>query len=273
MSARTILAENRQQLAQLQQLADRDLAALLAATQGMSVADVRNTLIEVLPGLMGPYVTASGELSAVLFEDLRAEAGRRGTFYAEAVTSLPPASRVESVARWGVTPLADGRGNAAALSMLSGAVGEWVVGSGMDTMAVNSARDMVGYQRMPRANACAFCQMLASQSSLYDSERAATRVVGVGSDRTGYDEDGKRLVGGIGGGVKPRKGRKGKLGDPFHNKCHCVAVPVYMGTEMGELASRSQADYERKHAAAVKVAGTNETSAVLAAWRQLDSIR
>lgn len=271
MSAQTMVLEHRNQLMQLRRLADADLAALTSVTAGLSVAEARETVIEVLPELVGPYITASGELAATMFEDIRAEASRRGTFYAESAAFVPSSQRVSEAARWSVGAAANDAAGATVVSRLSGAVGEWIVGSSMDTIALNSQRELVGYQRMPRANACAFCQMLASQANLYESQRSATEVVGVGSDRTGYDENGKRLSGGIGGGIKPRGKRR--VGEKFHNACHCVAVPVYMGTEMGALASSVQERYEKRYKAAIEAAGTSRRRDVLAAWRRLDEIK
>src|SRR5690625_2577924 len=107
MSAEAMVREHRSQLMQLRGMADRDLVALLAAVEGLPVAEVRNTLIAAIPELVAPYVTASGELAAVMFEDLRAEAGRRGVFYADVPDVMPPLARIEGTSRWAVGSLAD----------------------------------------------------------------------------------------------------------------------------------------------------------------------
>lgn len=256
-------------MAQLRALADSDIRGLLVAADGLDMDGKKLLVAQALPELVMPYSTAAGELAGVMFEDLRAEAARRGVFYAETSTVVPSPARAAAVAGWATA--GDAVTDAQIFSALSSAVGEWVVASSMDTIASNSARELIGYQRMPRPGACAFCQMLGSRSDLYGSEDAATRVVGVGSDHTGYDENGKRLVGGIGGGIKPRGKRQ--IGEKFHNDCYCVAVPVYWETEMGSLAASTQESLEKKYKAAVEAAGTRDTKKVLAAWRQLDSIR
>ena len=250
-SAQTMVQEHRQQLMQLRALADKDLRALLALIGDGDVARVRNALIEALPDVVAPYLTASGELAAVMFEDLRAEAGRRGTFYAETVPATLPASKVDATARWAVAPLADESLGSSVLTRLSGSVGRSIMDASRDTMALNGTREDVRFQRMPRPGCCAFCGMLASRPlyMAYRSEASASAVVGRGSTRTGFDENGKRLSGAAGKGVHARGKRE--IGAATHDDCHCVVVPL-LGAEMTKLARLEREKYQEMYSQSLR---------------------
>lgn len=202
------MLEHRQALRQLRGLADRDLLGLLEALSGLGAADTRIALIEVLPELLEPYILASGELAGVLFEDLRLEAGRRGVFYAE---NAGVVKSVTSTAHWAVEPLVNDSLASTVFSRLSGAIAKQIMDASRDTMQVNGAREGVRFQRMARADACAFCMMLASRPEwmAYTSEAAANSA--------------------------------------SHDDCQCVVMPVYPGTEMAELARVERERAEDKY--------------------------
>lgn len=218
---------------QLRQLADRDLRALLALLDGESVAGVREALIVALPELLAPYLSASGELAATLFEDLRAEAGRRGTFYAEVAAAELAGARVDRTARWAVAPLVDDSLESSVGSRLSGSMARAIMDASRDTMALNGGREGTQFQRMPRPGCCAFCGMLASRptSMAYRSRESAS----AGS----------------------------------HDSCHCVVVPVYAGTEMAEVAAATRKRYEEMYqqVASEDSTGARAMKETLAAWR------
>lgn len=276
MSAQSMVSEHRTQLMQLRGLADSEVSAILRAVSGADVPLVRQALLEALPEMLAPYLTASGELAAVLLEELRAEAGRRGVFYAESAASAVAPARLEGTVRWAVAPLADETLQSTAVSRLSGSVSRMIMDASRDTMMLNGAREGVRFQRMPRPGCCAFCGMLASRPPwmAYRSEASALGVVGRGSTRTGLDATGKRLSGGAGSGVKARGERE--VGADTHDDCHCVVVALYPGTEMTSLAAATQRDYEQQYRQSL----TNEdgqslssTPDILAEWRRYHGAR
>lgn len=276
MAAIDSVNEHRRQLIQLTSLADRDIRYVLAALDRDDVAKVRQALKDVLPELLGPYMAASGDLSAVWFEALRAEAGKRGVFYADVAPIELAAERVDRLARWAVAPLADDSLNSTVGTRLSGAVQRLIFDVSRDTLAENGVRDKVShYQRMPKTGCCAFCGMLASRPIYmgYKSEASAGGVVGRGSLRTGLDEDGKRLTGGVGGGINAR-GRR-ELGSTTHDDCKCIAIPVYPGTEMAGLAQATRLDFEKKYQQAGSDEDGNslyETKDILAEYRRYHGV-
>lgn len=276
MSAQSMVSDHRTQLIQMRGLADADVAALLRVVSGADVAVVRDALIDALPEILAPYLTASGELAAVLTEDLRAEAGRRGVFYAESVAPAVAPGRIDGTVRWAVSPLADEALGSTVSSRLSGAVARMVMDASRDTMMLNGEREGVRFQRMPRPGCCAFCGMLASRPPwmAYKSAASASAVVGRGSTRTGLDANGKRLSGGVGQGMKARGSRE--IGADTHDLCHCVVVPLYPGTEMTSLAAATRRDYEEKYQQSLSDENGNALSApkdILAEWRSYHGTR
>lgn len=279
MSAQSMVSSHRSQLMQLRGLADRDLAALLAAVSGAPVAEVRDTLIGALPEVVAPYLAASGELAAVLIEDLRAEAGRRGVFYAESAAPVLAPAKVDGTVRWAVAPLADETLDATVATRLSGSVARAIMDASRDTMMTNGAREGIRFQRMPRPGCCAFCGMLASRPPwmAYKSEASAGGVVGRGVDEArNFNEDGsQRLFGNrMAGGVQAR-GRR-EVGADTHDDCYCVVVGLYPGTEMYKLAETTRLQYEEMYQQSNSDGvGTSfyETKDILAEWRRYHGTR
>ena len=230
-----MVREHRQQLIQLRSLADTDIRALIDAGADLPVSDVRELLIGALPELLAPYTAASGELAAVLFEDLRAEAGRRGVFYAEPAAPSVAGARLDATARWAVAPLADDALQSTVGTRLSGSVARMIMDASRETIVANGQRESTQFQRMPRPGCCAFCGMLASRPA--DMAYRSKTTAEAGS----------------------------------HDSCHCVVVPVYRGTEMAELAAATRRGFEEQYRQALSDEAGNALSApkqVLAEWRR-----
>lgn len=258
---RALVERYRQDLFHLTTLARRDLQAFLYQVRDLPVAEVRDLLIQVMPELVEPFLTASGELAANWYEQLRAEA-LSGTYNATADTPSVQSLQANAVSRWAVGPLVDGD-EAAVLARLGGAVQRMIFDSARGVVEGNVVRDpvRVGYQRMARPGCCAFCGMLASRGAVYSSASSAGAVVGRGSTRTGSDSLGNRLAGGIGGGIRARGSQN--LGDKYHDDCHCVVMPVFVGSEMAELARADAAHWLSMY----QESGGGTTAEALASWR------
>src|SRR5690606_20572150 len=159
------------------------------------------------------------DAAAVLLEELYALAGQRMPVMGPAALLEP--QRVDSLARWAVGPMVDESLDSSVLSRLTGSATRMIFESSRLTMHEGVTRNPVGtrvyFQRMPRADCCAFCGLLASRppSMAYRSETSAGVVVGRGSERTGIDAAGNRMAGGIGGGVMPRGTRE--ISEKFHD--------------------------------------------------------
>lgn len=260
-SERFRIERYRQDLFHLTNLARRDLQSFLYEVRDLPIAEVRDLLIQVMPELVDPYLSASGELAATWYESLRADVASQ-PFYATSTTSSVQTSQANAIARWGVAPLVDGDATAM-LTRIGGAVQRIIFDGARGVVEGNVVRDpvRVGYQRMARPGCCAFCGMLASRGAVYRSAETAGSVVGRGATRTGFDAAGNRLAGGIGQGVRARGAMS--LGDNYHDHCYCVVMPVFVGSEMAELAS---ADRDRWLEMYQQASGSTQGE-VLSNWR------
>lgn len=207
---------------------------------------VRNALLAFFPELVTTYGDISALLAADFYDMLRDVPPSAASFQAAFSAPTDPA-KAEGSVRWAVGPLFEQDADLF-LSQMLGATQRLVLDRGRGSFYDSAAADPVrtGVARIPSGtDTCAFCIMLASRGAVYQSEVSAELVVGRGSNRTGYDADGKRLSGGIGGGVKAR-GTK-KMGDLFHDNCDCVTVTVRSerdwpdGYDLSELKSRYEA--------------------------------
>jgi hypothetical protein len=228
------VAEFRQANQQLVQFAQRDLTDFWNSLNLDNPDTVRDALLEFFPDLVQTYGDTAAVLGADWYDMLRDVPPSAAKFRATIAQPADPAQAQQS-ARWGVGPLFEQvvdnvvvpPNPAGALSLLMGATQRLVRQPGRDSIWDSAAADPVpaGVARVPSGSTtCKFCVMLASRGPIYKSQVSAELVVGRGSNRTGYDATGKRMVGGIGGGVKARGSRA--LGQQFHDHCDCESVVI-----------------------------------------------
>lgn len=199
---------------------------------------VRDALLRFFPDFM----TAFGDTAAVLgadfydmVRDLPPSAGTVQTVFAQPAK----VKQSEGVVRWAVGSLfAEEPSWVAFESLLLGAAQRLILQPARETVDLLSQADArsgkvaaVGWSRHVHpgrarsGKSCDFCVMLAGRGPVYRSQESAGAVVGRGSDRTGFDADGNRLSGGVGGGVIARGGRD--LAASFHDDCNCTTVPTF----------------------------------------------
>ena len=154
-------------------------------------------LQDAYPATVDPFMAAAAVLSAEWYSTLN----KASDF---AVETAAPISQdvLHANVGWALSqsdPLAN----------LAGSVERQVFNSSRDTVLSNVRRQGVRYARYASANACSFCQVLATRinDNLYQTEYSSVRVVG----RAG----------------RPRGSRK--IGEKFHDNCHCLPVPVFDG--------------------------------------------
>lgn len=240
-----IVEQHRADLTGLRRLAAADLAAVVAAIRGLDPAAAREVLKEVIPDLMDPFMGAASDAAAVLLEELYRLAGQRPPTVGP-VQLLQP-SRVDALSRWAVAPMVDETLDSSVLSRLTGAATRMIFDSSRLTMEDGVTRHPDGrrvyFQRMPRADCCAFCGLLASRPPYmaYRSDTSAGQVVGRGSTRTGLDAAGNRLSGGVGGGIHARGNRA--ISEQYHDDCRCLAVPILRGATADAIRA-SRGKYE-----------------------------
>jgi hypothetical protein len=216
------------------QLAQTDLADFWRALNlSGDPARVRDELLLFFPDLLQAYGDTAAVLGADFYDLLRDVPASGASF--QAVLAAPVATeQAQQAARWAVGPLFTENPDTA-LERLLGSAQRLVLQPGRDSVWQSAGRDPVrtGVARVPRGlTTCRFCTMIASRGPVYTSEVSAELVVGRGSNRTGYNANGVRVRGGIGGGTKTRG--KQALGERFHDWCDCATVTI-----------RSAADYPK----------------------------
>jgi hypothetical protein len=226
------IEEYRSTVDNLAALAVRDLSSALQSLEGQPPVTVRDSLIELFPELIQPYATASGEVSAVWYEDLRAQA-LSTPFYATASPEVNQ-ERINALVRFGVKPLF-GQSESTVLSLMGGGVQRIVTNAARETIDTNAKKDaasvswsrVVNPGRAKSGKSCDFCIMLAGRGDVYRSAEAAGMVIGRGVDPSkAINDDGSRKAGGQGQGVKAR-GTRALNAKAFHDDCHCAVVPTF----------------------------------------------
>ena len=149
-------AEQRQAIADLAELARRDLFKLLS---GVDPKDYRDALAAVLPQLGSAYGDAAAALAADWYESLREAAEVRGRF-APVLAREPDVGRWESLAGWAASHLDP-------LALAAGGLQRSIADQHRLTIVGSSIADPAasGWRRVARAGACGFCKVLADRRS------------------------------------------------------------------------------------------------------------
>jgi hypothetical protein len=250
----------------LSAVAFAQLKALLLSLDNPNPIVFRDALLATYPELLAPFTTAASLVAASWYSTLRANAGITGTF-APVLAPPPPTDQLDAGVRYSLTPLFQPEKfiGSDILTLLAGFTQRMIADAGRDTISGSATQDptRVGYQRVPRAGACAFCSLLASRGAVYRSAESAGGVVGRGVDAS--ETAGK--VGGQGKGVNPRGSQA--IGSKYHNHCRCVVAPKFPGADNDYLNYVEQ-HFEEIHAKALKEIGSDGTlEGVTAAIREL----
>ena len=220
-------SERRELLASLNLLAAQDISDLWrdASMLDLDSPSFRNVMVQAVPELVEPYAITAADLAAVWYEDSAPELAYRAF-------AAPPAptDQIAASTRWALSASGE-----AALSRMIGTAQRAVFAASRDTVVGNSGAEPGStWARHASGTACAFCRMMATRGDVYASEAAAVSVVGRGkemslSDRRIRAAGGERRKSGqfAAGGVKTRGTQK--MGDKYHDRCHCLAVEVRPG--------------------------------------------
>jgi len=243
MASNAQMAEIRSATGELVRLAGRDLDDFWNALfRSLSPTDFRDELLRFYPDLITTYGDTAGVLGADWY-DLMTRAKRQGVSAAQfRATIAMPAPDEQSIgsAKWALGPLFDEQADSTmTLARLHGSMQRLVMQPFRDSIWYAAASDPVrtGVLRRPTgAETCKFCVMLASRGPVYSyrasGASSAGAVVGRGSTRSGFDEAGVRLSGGIGQGIQAR-GRQ-ELGNDFHDDCNCEVVVIQSAGDIPE---------------------------------------
>ena len=204
--------------------AERDIVSLaqkdiLEVWRNLDYEDARkatDVALSAVRDVVDAYGSASSGLAADFYDDVREASGVRPSYRASP-SAVAPRDQTDAMVRWGTGPLwSDNQDPDAAFSRISGGAGRLVQQPSRDTIWDNATSDPAKprFARVPRSNACSFCQMLASRGAVYVSERSA------GLDRS------------------------------YHDHCYCLPVPVFSLDDLPEINRRLQEEWEEATAGA-----------------------
>lgn len=151
-------AEQRQAVADLAELAKRELFRFLA---GVSPANYRAALVEVLPLLGAEYGDAAAALAADWYEELRVANGAAGRFIA-VLAGTPDAGRWEALAGWASS-------HSEALALAAGGLQRAIADQHRLTIVNSSIADPAasGWKRVGVGDSCGWCRMLIGRGHVY----------------------------------------------------------------------------------------------------------
>lgn len=145
----------------------RDLEAFFASIDLGRPEAARDALLEYVPFLVSTYGEQAASLAADWYDDVRAAESIGGRF--RAAMDVPD----ESDATEGLVRRAAGAlftdAPLAALPMIQGKAAQYAIEGARQTVMTSTTRDprASGWQRVTRAGACRFCQMLAGRGAVY----------------------------------------------------------------------------------------------------------
>ena len=165
-------AEQRQALAQLVALAQRDLAAFWVAAEALPVEELRVALAEILPGIGLTYGDAAAALGAEWFETAREASGAPGAF-APVLAEQPDQGRWASLANWATEsmlkpdPPKDVRH--IVLKRVDGGLQRSIAAQHRETIMRSSIADPAakGWKRVGSGDTCDFCAKLLGRGAVY----------------------------------------------------------------------------------------------------------
>ncbi len=286
-------AERRFVMDQLGKRSQDDMIRLWDAAGRFEDVDFFNYISDAFPDIVIPYHQLAAEFSAAVFEE---------DFPDLAVTAVladPPSDEtLKKSAEWALG--ADGR---KALDRMAGTIQRHIYDGDRDTTITNAEILGMRYVRVARPNACAFCRLLASRTSLsddlYRSEEAALSVVGrsvnlslgdrraIASGQMTRDEalfrrDQMQLTYQIGERRGTPRGRRTRgsqnLGDKYHDFCKCTARAIPVGRDPLDVLAQEEPEFailaeqwNNEYQKAREASASGDPKAILSAWRQLDA--
>lgn len=284
-------AESRFIKAQLGQQAKEDMIRLWDAAGRLEDIDFAVYVADAFPDLAGAAHQLAAEVAATFFEENFPDIAT------DAVPAEPlVAEKLKKSAEWAL-----GADGTKALDRLQGTLQRAVLDGFRQTTVWNAERNGMRWIRVARANACAFCRMLASRSTvsddLYRSKEAALGVVGrsvnlsiadrrmiasnqMSREEALYRRDQMQLTYQIGKRKGSPRGRalRGarKLGEKYHDDCFCDAKAIPVGADPMQVLFAEEPDYavsveqwNNEYIKARQAADSGDPKAILSQWRQL----
>lgn len=245
MTTLSEVESHRRSIADLSTLAERDLRVFIGSLGVDGPRKIAAAAREYLPELSATYTLAASTLAADWYEDVR-ESAAIVTAYTATTLEPPETDALQGAIGYALVPLfSETVETGTATERLANLASGLVTAADRQTVESNAARDRSRprFARHASANACAFCAMLATRGAEYRSEESALRV------------------------TLSRPRNKRKIGEKYHDDCHCTVVPVWdsAGYEEAPYVSDWRDAYDT---ATKKLGGARDTKAILAEMRQ-----
>lgn len=191
-----LLDEHRDNLSNLNVLATQEVVAVLDGLEGRPIPEMAFYLRDALPAIGDQYSAVAEELALEYYAAARLEANV-GSTYEPTRASIDIDTPLQSAVGYSVANLTKGSTWDAVMSTLTGTMQRVVNGAARETISYNIVTDPDGtvYERVPSANACAFCLTMAAVAEYSTNDYFSK----------------------------------------FHDNCHCVSRPVFTGQERTEL--------------------------------------
>ncbi|WP_311342808.1 VG15 protein [Corynebacterium riegelii] len=220
---------------EINRMAQADFVSLWRMLEAQDKEALFRGLQAGVPEIVGLYRNAQADAAMVFYNTTQ------GVGYSRAAATAAGKvneEQLERMLRYAVF----GKGVSSPVGLISGAIQQMVLGGGRDYANHAFAQSGVGWYRAARADACAFCRMLAT--------RGATEWEPYTSANSAFS-------------------KKGPSGYQYHKHCRCIPV----------LASEySVPDYvnewaETYYKASASLSTTTDFRAILAEMREIDGIK
>jgi hypothetical protein len=263
-------AERRFILNQLESLAANEIYALWIAADRLSDGDFGEYIRTGFPELVDTYHQAAAEVAAGWFE----ESIDLPNYIPVTAEPLSP-DRINNSVAWAL-----GGDGDKARDRLLGTMQRAVYDGARETTVINAESTGSRWIRVARPDACAFCRLLASRSVganyedyFYSSSGVKPKI----DPETGQPyADGRLTTVVIGQRSRNRRDSSRKLGEDYHDFCHCTAreVPTgvkpieFLGQEDPEAAVSAEL-WLTEYNKARESAESGDPKKILSEWRTL----
>jgi hypothetical protein len=201
----SVLTQKRLYLDQITTLAISQTVEITNLLRNEPVPIIAQELRRTMPAVSNTYATASAVVSATAYNESRALANPPSTYEATPEI-IDTNTSMQAAIGFGVAQLTTGKSYDIFQSTLAGSVQRLVMEGDRKTVDFNIVTDPDGtrYERVPSANACAFCMTMAAVATDNDN-------------------------------------LKSNYFDKYHNFCRCTINPVFTGQPLTNLPEYKKA--------------------------------
>lgn len=224
------------QIELVNRIAADDLMSIWNAARRLPDLEARQYMFEALSVILETYGATAGDITADWWDSMMVDP----TFLARPATAFNHEQMLAKIG-WATSTIISKKADP--FDRMAQLVQQAIFGAQRQTVITTAADHKLGYARVARPDACAFCRILASRGAVYGSKAAAEYV---GAARwTKHYVDGKER------GVRLKKGRIRAngvqvAGSKFHDHCRCTVAPAadFIDLNLPAQAERFGEEYD-----------------------------